>query len=35
MVGDGSAAVTLRSFDGDILLIRPGERTPESEEERD
>ncbi|WP_419948285.1 DUF4097 family beta strand repeat-containing protein [Candidatus Palauibacter sp.] len=35
MVGDGSAAVTLRSFDGDIVLIRPGERTPESEEERD
>ena len=28
-VGDGSAAVTLRSFDGDILLIRPGERTPD------
>ena len=30
-VGDGSAAVTLRSFDGDILLIRPGERTPDLE----
>jgi len=28
-VGDGSAAVTLKSFDGDILLIRPGERTPD------
>lgn len=30
-VGDGSATVTLRSFDGDILLIRPGERTPDLE----
>jgi DUF4097 and DUF4098 domain-containing protein YvlB len=30
-VGDGSAAVTLKSFDGDILLIRPGERTPDLE----
>ncbi|MCY3600565.1 MAG: DUF4097 family beta strand repeat-containing protein [Gemmatimonadetes bacterium] len=28
-VGDGSAAVTLKSFDGDILLVRPGERTPD------
>ncbi len=28
-IGDGSAAVTLKSFDGDILLIRPGERTPD------
>ena len=28
-VGDGSADVTLKSFDGDILLIRPGERTPD------
>lgn len=28
-VGDGSAAVTLKSFDGDILLIRPGEHTPD------
>ncbi|MXX78530.1 MAG: DUF4097 domain-containing protein [Gemmatimonadales bacterium] len=28
-VGDGSAAVTLKSFDGDIVLIRPGERTPD------
>ncbi|WP_419165180.1 DUF4097 family beta strand repeat-containing protein [Candidatus Palauibacter sp.] len=34
-VGDGSAAVTLRSFDGDILLIRPGERTPDLDEERE
>lgn len=30
-VGDGSATITLRSFDGDILLIRPGERTPDLE----
>ena len=30
-VGDGSATVMLRSFDGDILLIRPGERTPDLE----
>ncbi|MCZ0935191.1 MAG: DUF4097 family beta strand repeat-containing protein [Gemmatimonadetes bacterium] len=28
-VGDGSAEVTLKSFDGDILLVRPGERTPD------
>ena len=28
-VGDGSAAVTLKSFDGDIVLVRPGERTPD------
>ncbi|WP_420447692.1 DUF4097 family beta strand repeat-containing protein [Candidatus Palauibacter sp.] len=28
-VGDGSAAVALKSFDGDIHLIRPGERTPD------
>ncbi len=30
-VGDGAAAVALKSFDGDILLIRPGERTPDTE----
>lgn len=35
VVGDGSAAVTLRSFDGDLLLIRPGERTPDLDEERE
>ena len=27
-IGDGSARVELESFDGDIFLIRPGERTP-------
>ena len=27
-VGDGAARVTLESFDGDIHLIRPGERSP-------
>ena len=27
-VGDGSAHVELQTFDGDILLIRPGERAP-------
>ncbi len=30
-LGDGAASVTLKSFDGDILLIRPGERTPDLE----
>jgi DUF4097 and DUF4098 domain-containing protein YvlB len=28
-IGDGSARVELETFDGDIYLIRPGERTPE------
>ncbi len=27
-IGDGSARVELESFDGNIFLIRPGERTP-------
>lgn len=30
LVGDGSAAVALKSFDGDILLIRPGARVPDT-----
>ena len=32
-VGDGSAAIALKSFDGDILLIRPGERVPDWDDE--
>ena len=28
-IGDGSSRVTLEAFDGDIFLIRPGERSPE------
>jgi DUF4097 and DUF4098 domain-containing protein YvlB len=28
-IGDGSARVELETFDGDIYLIRPGERSPE------
>ena len=31
-VGDGSAAIALKSFDGDILLIRPGERVPDRDD---
>lgn len=28
-IGDGSAKIALEAFDGDIFLIRPGERSPE------
>ncbi len=28
-IGDGSAKVVLEAFDGDIFLIRPGERSPD------
>lgn len=32
-VGDGSASITLRSFDGDLLLVRPGERSPDLDQD--
>lgn len=32
-LGSGGASVRLESFDGDIFLVRPGERTPGPEEE--
>ena len=33
-LGSGSARVSLASFDGDIYLIRPGERSPQDENQR-